>query len=552
MLKRHLNRLLFVVTLILTMAVMAGWQTNPLQACAYNVRDIGFIDLDQSNYYLFGYVNNKTPKKLRDLFRQTAFAAVADSNVNVEIVNVDKYPLNPTLKYIKKLGIKSFPAAVLVNPSGRYRQVQFGTSNKDNGITCGINSTNEANTANNTRNNGGGSSDDNNTKQLQSQWWQGMHKLVWSPMREKLLAHLPDTFAIVLIVEGTDPAQNKQVLSMADTAIKAVMQGVRFLPKPAGKMPVKLVLTQNMIPREQILLWSLGINSHPQTPSVTVLFGRGQRVGPTLHGDKLKQTNIFNMLSVIGADCECGLDRRWMCGAKIPLIWPEKIQKKMTTILGFDPDNPMVKAEVSRILGVDFGNAYRQANQDITNNNNPKGNGDKDNSLDISKVPLLGYQEIEVNFDNKNNTDKKNNSQNRDNTNTSGQNSNISTNTQKDKTNTNTQNANVSTNNRNNQTDTNGQNDNLSELAQYNPITQAGANKNPTNQTTNPQSRVAAKKISNNPTTPSAKIVDNYQTNPAKRIPKPKQNFNTVGITVGILLLLILMAAVIIIVRSKS
>ena len=53
---------------------------------------------------------------------------------------------------------------------------------------------------------------------------------------------------------------------------------------------------------------------------------------------------------MVGQDCECGLDRVWMQGESFPLSWGREERKASYAALGFDPDNPQVKAEMSRII----------------------------------------------------------------------------------------------------------------------------------------------------------------------------------------------------------
>jgi hypothetical protein len=55
-------------------------------------------------------------------------------------------------------------------------------------------------------------------------------------------------------------------------------------------------------------------------------------------------------MAVVGQDCECGLDRVWMQGERFPLAWGRAEKQAAFAELGFDPDNPKVKAEISRII----------------------------------------------------------------------------------------------------------------------------------------------------------------------------------------------------------
>jgi hypothetical protein len=53
---------------------------------------------------------------------------------------------------------------------------------------------------------------------------------------------------------------------------------------------------------------------------------------------------------MIGADCECGLDKKWMLGNQVPLLWDQNSRQHLAKLVGFDIDNPMILAEMSRIL----------------------------------------------------------------------------------------------------------------------------------------------------------------------------------------------------------
>ena len=85
-------------------------------------------------------------------------------------------------------------------------------------------------------------------------------------------------------------------------------------------------------------------------PQAVVLMGRGRRVGEMLRGGLITRTALQEALAVIGQDCECGLDRVWMQGERFPLAWGQSEKKASFLELGFDPDNPKVKAEISRII----------------------------------------------------------------------------------------------------------------------------------------------------------------------------------------------------------
>ncbi|MCK5457743.1 MAG: hypothetical protein KAI45_11500, partial [Melioribacteraceae bacterium] len=112
-------------------------------------------------------------------------------------------------------------------------------------------------------------------------------------------------------------------------------------------------------------------------PQVAILYGRGRRIGPVLRGKEIGKDNIFSLLAIIGADCECGLDRSVMLGKMIPLRWEKEIQIELAEQLGFDVENPMIKSEMSQILSLSV---------DLQNGKN-------------SKSPLSAYKEGIIKFD---------------------------------------------------------------------------------------------------------------------------------------------------------
>ena len=70
-------------------------------------------------------------------------------------------------------------------------------------------------------------------------------------------------------------------------------------------------------------------------PSIIVLYGRLRRMGPVLTGLEISTEKITNLLSVIGADCECGLDRSWLQGEMMPAKWDSGQLAVLTKQLGF-------------------------------------------------------------------------------------------------------------------------------------------------------------------------------------------------------------------------
>jgi hypothetical protein len=146
------------------------------------------------------------------------------------------------------------------------------------------------------------------------------------------------------------------------------------MPKPVERPPSVITLKQEQVMEEEILLWSLGWSEEKiQEPAVAVFYGRGRLMGQLLQGEHLNETVIRNLLSFIGADCECGLDRSWILGSMIPLLWDSERQAEIVKVHKFDADNPLVKAEMSRILSISpsisreqqFGNFFGYSEREI-------------------------------------------------------------------------------------------------------------------------------------------------------------------------------------------
>jgi hypothetical protein len=126
-----------------------------------------------------------------------------------------------------------------------------------------------------------------------------------------------------------------------------------MMPKPIKHPPKILTMRNNQWQSEKILLWSVGIDSLvSEAPTAAIFYGRGRRIGPTLNGEDVNRTNVLNLLALIGADCECGLDRSFFLGKTFPLRWGKKWQSILVKKLGFDIESPIVLSEMSQILSL--------------------------------------------------------------------------------------------------------------------------------------------------------------------------------------------------------
>jgi len=114
--------------------------------------------------------------------------------------------------------------------------------------------------------------------------------------------------------------------------------------------PVLITLKPESFSDEKILLWSLGLDDPVAEPHAAVFYGKARWIGPLMKAGEIEETNLVKILSIIGLDCECGLDVSWVAGTMLPLLWDQDRQARVAGLLEFDPENPLVRLEVNRIL----------------------------------------------------------------------------------------------------------------------------------------------------------------------------------------------------------
>jgi len=319
----------------------------PALACRFNVRDVGFVEFDPSPYYLFAYIDNTTPNEIADQFKQISYAALLDSNIRAEAVNVAQQTDHAALEYLPRQTDRTFPCAVLVSPDGRSMEIPLPASDFKEGL------------------------------------WRVLDTIVDSPMREKIVEQCIQTFGVALMIEGRDKEANARVEKGMIGTITKVKNNMDLLPKAIDLPPQFLKITPASFEEEKILLWSLGIDAaNLREPAAAVLYGRGRKIGPLLEGEAAIAMELYNTLAVIGLSCECGLDRSWMMGTRFPFQWNDTTLKRMAKNLGFDPESPMVKTEISQIMAY-TGSARRSDAISTTSYSDP----------------LLGYSEITIGAD---------------------------------------------------------------------------------------------------------------------------------------------------------
>src|SRR5512139_2482851 len=81
-------------------------------ACRYNVRDVGFVDLETEAYHLYAFTRAETPAEIVSLLQQRPAAALRDCNIQVEVVNRDAPTNHPAFQHLSRGLADSLPTAV--------------------------------------------------------------------------------------------------------------------------------------------------------------------------------------------------------------------------------------------------------------------------------------------------------------------------------------------------------------------------------------------------------------------------------------------------------
>ena len=285
-------------------------------ACDYNVRDTGFVDLGMNPYWYYAFVDDHTPTEVVSALAAGVGAALADTGIHAQVIHVDQQTDSAATRFLPSPPVV-YPAAVLVSPHHRVMTVRLPEA--DASFAAALDSI--------------------------------LRDLVWSPVRQRLLKNLPQALAVVLVIPGPDAKENAAARTSATLAIDQITRQMSSLPKGVSGAPVLLEMDPAEVPRERVSLWCLEMDTFPpKTAAVAVLFGRARRLGPLLAGDQVTCENIVSLLFLAGADCECGLDRSWLAGTPVPVPWDEEARRGTLQSLGFDPENPLTKMEIDRIL----------------------------------------------------------------------------------------------------------------------------------------------------------------------------------------------------------
>jgi len=335
---------------VFSMCVASALLGHLAHACKYSVRDVAFVDLTQESHAFLTISSGSVLDAVKARIQPVATAVFLDSNIRTGWLSSEDAVNHPGFQ--SNQGRHSFNGAFLYRDG--LKPLPLMTPDEVNDVDA-------------------------------SRYWSRMERAVHSPIRQQAVEHLLSAYAVILIVETKDVQENARVRLAAQSAAATLAKMIPEMPKPVDVPPQVVVVPYDMIQAEEAMLWGLEMTHlKPDKPQVAVLIGRGRRLGPTLKGDEITAGKLQQILAVAGQDCECDLDRSWMQGPMIPVRWGPDRQQSAYNNLGFDPDNPLVKAEISRILA---------------RGKNPiRVNGTDSIGSDLDML-LLGYSEEVLSFD---------------------------------------------------------------------------------------------------------------------------------------------------------
>ena len=284
-------------------------------ACRFNVRDVGFVDLGSEKYRLLIFVPDGTPAAEMDSLKSIAYATYLESNVKAEVLSANAAAKNELASFLPA-DLKQAQAVLISADGKRSLPVSLAVEGKPLSVSA----------------------------------WDGLESVFDSPRRNAVVSKVYEHYGVILIVEGKNADENLRIRKMADTVVVSITSKMNMLEKEIREPPVVEVISAKEFASEKAFMWSLGITEVAETPQVAVLYGRGRIIGPVLRDARLDEQALTAIVKTIGLNCECGLDRKWMQGTMIPQKWDEEVQKRFADQLGFDPESPAIRIEMSQIL----------------------------------------------------------------------------------------------------------------------------------------------------------------------------------------------------------
>jgi len=324
--------------------------------CPYSIRDSGFIVREPSPYRLLPVVKNETPGR-EEASRRLAGAAdlyLPDAGVEAEVVNLDDPAPGKLTRRVAQDPPKRLPAAVLLSPRGRLLPLP-SLSPPD--LTSGAIS-------------------------------QMVGDLASSPVRDDIARHIISHWCVVLVAEGPDAQANDALSRVLSAACKTVAGEETEMGQRVEAAPYVITLPPGQT-GEAVLLASLGFDEQPSsTPRVAVLFGMLRRLGPLFAGGQVTQELLVGLFRLLGRNCTCTSDPRWLLGPAAPVRWGADLQTQVRDRLGFDANSPAV---LHTLAG-----AWVLLWDPTADWSSPDGEGLEQLTRELPREPAGGYRELAV------------------------------------------------------------------------------------------------------------------------------------------------------------
>lgn len=310
--------------------------TTIVWACRYTVRDLGFVELRGPEYSLnLAVATEADPEEYvfrtggEDWLRRLA-AELSNSNVRWGFVEPPPLEEPPPEHSGKSVATGELPparrvTATLVDRQGRRLRLwsldQIDDSKRGDSDQLAV---------------------------AVDSWVRS----IFAPTRDALSREELETFASIVVVEGSDQASNQQAWKIANQAALSIRKVEPMLPRPIA-VPVRTLrveLDQRLA--DPVLIWGLGLEpqAEPTKAILAVVYGRGRLAGPVMVGDAIELRETLVQLSLVGESCECETDRGWLDERVLPHRWVRGERERASQALGFDPESPLVRAEMIRIV----------------------------------------------------------------------------------------------------------------------------------------------------------------------------------------------------------
>ena len=285
--------------------------------CDYNIRDAGFVNLNDLPYRLYFFIDDKTSAQSIEVFKEESLRVLNGSNILPVIVHVSRDRDHKAMEHYRFWDLQDLPAFILTSPDQRTLPLHI-----PNDMTLNR---------------------DSIQKVLQN--------AVSSSVREEILAHIVKAYAVLILIEGPDPEENRSAFEKIKQASRKIDSVMSQLPKRIETPPHIIVIPQDRTTGERIFLWSLDLNTGDMDRArLAILFGRGRIFYSPFESALVSASETTDMLTIIGLSCDCGLDKKGLIGQSIPLRWDENLQTEVVKYLGFDAENPLLKREIAGIL----------------------------------------------------------------------------------------------------------------------------------------------------------------------------------------------------------